>query len=133
MATYRLALTGGLELSGQIREWVCERARTGGFDEDTVARIALAVSEAVTNIVCHAYEGRTDGRIEATLTVDDAALTLRLRDYGIKFDPDAYQPPDLDIPAEGGYGVFLMHTVMDKVQYETGYVVGTELVLVKER
>lgn len=130
---YRLALVGGLELAGQAREWVCERARVDGFDEEAIAEIALAVSEAVSNIVLHAYAGRTDGRIEATLTVDDMALTLRLRDYGRKFDPSAYQSPDLDTPAEGGYGIFLMRTVMDEVRYETGHAEGTELVLVKKR
>jgi len=133
MATYRLALTGGLELSGQIREWVCERARAGGFDKETVAHIALAVSEAVSNIARHAYKGRADGRIEATLTVDDAALILCLRDYGHKFDPAAYRSPDLDTPTEGGYGIFLIRAVMDEAWYETGHAEGTELVLVKRR
>lgn len=133
MARHRLTFVGGLELAGQVREWACERARAGGFDEEAVADVALAVSEAVSNIVRHAYEGRTDGRIEATLTVDNTALTLRLRDYGRKFDPDAYQTPDLDTPTEGGYGIFLMRTVMDEVQYETGHAEGTELILVKKR
>jgi len=133
MATYRLALTGGLELAALIREWVCERARASGFDEKAIAHIELAVSEAVSNIARHAYEGRSDGRIEAALTVDDVALTLRLRDYGHKFDPASYQSPDLDTPSEGGYGIFLMRTVMDEVRYETGHAEGTEIVLVKRR
>ena len=133
MARHRLTFVGGLELAGQVREWICERAREAGFDEDAVADIALAVSEAVSNIVRHAYEGRADGRIEATLTTDDTALTLCLRDYGRKFDPDLYQSPDLDTPAEGGYGIFLMRTVMDGVRYETSHAEGTELILVKRR
>jgi len=133
MTTYRLALVGGLELAGQVREWVCEQAREACFDEEAVADITLAVSEAVSNIVRHAYEGRNDGRVEATLTVDETALTLRLRDYGRKFDLAAYQPPNLDTPTAGGYGIFLMRTVMDEVRYETGHAEGTELVLVKKR
>ena len=133
MVMYRLTLVGGPELAGQVREWACERASQAGFNEESVAEIALAVSEAVSNIVRHAYEGRTDGRIEATLTVDETALTLRLRDYGRKFDPAAYQSPDLDTPTEGGYGIFLMRTVMDEVRYETSHAEGTELVLVRKR
>jgi serine/threonine-protein kinase RsbW len=124
---------GGLELAGQVREWIGERARAAGFDEEAVNDIALAVSEAISNIVRHAYEGRADGRIETTLTVDDTALTLRLRDYGHKFDPDAYQTPDLDTPTEGGYGIFLTRTVMDEVRYDTSHAEGTELILVKKR
>ncbi|MDY6877418.1 MAG: ATP-binding protein [Chloroflexota bacterium] len=133
MATHRLTFVGGLDLASQAREWTCEQARAAGFDEEAIADIALAVSEAVSNIVRYAYEGRTDGRIEATLAVEDTALTLHLRDYGRKFNPDSYQTPDLDTPAEGGYGIFLMRTVMDEVRYETGHAEGTELVLVKKR
>ena len=133
MATYRLALEGGLELASQIREWVREQARAEGLDEDAVGDVALAVTEAVSNIVRHAYDGRTSGRIEATLAVDDTALTLHLRDYGRKFDPATYQTPDLDTPAEGGYGIFLIRTVMDEVRYDTSHAQGTELVLVKRR
>jgi len=133
MTTHRLALVGGLELAGQFRKWVCEQARVDSFDKEAIVEIALAVSEAVSNIVRHAYEGRSDGRIEATLTVDDTALTLRLRDYGRKFDPDTYQAPDLSNASVGGYGIYLMRTVMDEVRYETGHAEGTGLTLVKKR
>jgi len=133
MATHRLALVGGLELSSQFREWVCEQARADGFDNEAIVEIALAVSEAVSNIVRHAYQGRSDGRIKATLTVNDTALTLHLRDYGLKFDPDTYQEPDLDNATVGGYGVFLIHTVMDEVRYETDHDEGTALIMVKRR
>ena len=131
MTTYQRTLVGGLELAGQVREWVCEQARVASFDKEAITEIALAVSEAVGNIVRHSYEGRTDGRIEATLTIDDTALTLCLRDYGHKFDPDAYQSPNLDTPTEGGYGIFLMRTLMDEVRYETGHAEGMELILVR--
>ncbi len=130
---YWLALVGGLELVTQVREWVCERARAAGLGEEAIAEIALAVSEAVSNIMRHAYKGRAGGRIEATVTVDDTALTIHLRDYGLKFDPDAYQTPDLDTPSEGGYGILLMRTIMDEVQYETHHAKGMELILVKKR
>ncbi len=129
----RLELRGGPEIIRQAREWATAQARRAGLSGEAIAEIALAVSEACTNIVRHAYAERPEARIILTVADDGRWLTLRLRDFGRKFDPAAYRPPNLDALHEGGYGLFLIQQVMDEVHYITDHDQGTELVLRKRK
>ena len=51
---------------GELRRGVADFARAHGADEDVIDRIALAVSEAVTNSIIHAFVGREAGRVALT-------------------------------------------------------------------
>jgi serine/threonine-protein kinase RsbW len=90
------------------------------------------VNEACANIHRHAYAGREDGSIEFQVEVTEAAIRLRIRDYGSAFREEAYRKPDLDHPREGGYGVYLIHELMDEVEYIRREA-GTELRMLKIR
>ena len=129
----RLELRGGPEIVRRARKWAADRARLVGLPADAVVEVALAVSEACTNIVRHAYAGQPEAHIVLTVTDDDRWLTFRLRDFGRKFDPATYHPPDLDALHEGGYGLFLIQQVMDEVRYITDHEQGTELILRKRK
>jgi serine/threonine-protein kinase RsbW len=94
-------------------------------DADTLSYgIQLAVHEACTNIIDHAYAGQPAGRIEIVLTIDTsttpARLSAELRDTGVPFDPTRIQPPDLSEPHEHGYGLFLIRELMDEMTYHSG-------------
>ncbi len=80
----------------------------------------LAVHEACTNIVRHAYGGCSDGRVRITLILSRQArrLTVELIDTGRPFDPSAVAAVDLSQPHEHGYGLFLMHSLLDQVTYD---------------
>lgn len=82
--------------------------------------VQLAAHEVCTNQVDHAYGGRTDGLIRATLTLAQRPrrLVIELEDTGTPFDPASAVAPDLDEPQEGGYGLFLAHALMDEVTYQ---------------
>lgn len=60
----------------------------GGFaealsvDEQTLADIKLAVTEACTNVVIHAYEDGEEGDLEVDASIDDERLTVIIRDNG---------------------------------------------------
>jgi anti-sigma regulatory factor (Ser/Thr protein kinase) len=85
--------------------------------EDVAYNVQLALQEACTNIVRHAYAGQPDGLITITMTRHPQRLTVELTDTGTCFDPSTVDPPDLDQPQEGGYGLFLMYTLMDDISY----------------
>lgn len=93
----------------------------GGVDEGTIYNVELAVHEICSNIVEHAYAGQPAGRIEVTLTLagkPKRELAAELRDEGRPFDPASVAAVDLDVPQEGGYGLFLAETLLDEVRYE---------------
>lgn len=105
-----------------IREFAAEAARQAALDEKDVYNIQLAVDEAASNIIEHAYEGIPDGKIEISLDVSPEDLKIVMRDSGKRFDPDEVIEPDLDAALEersiGGLGLFFMRKLMDDVRFE---------------
>ncbi|MDP9427136.1 MAG: ATP-binding protein [Actinomycetota bacterium] len=117
----------------RAREWLIGHARTEGFSEKEVYKFGLAMSEACANIIKHAYGGQPGNPIDLRLVINPRSLILAIEDRGEKFDLAGYAPPDLTEPHEGGYGVFIIRSVMDEVDYDTSGQRGTILTLVKRR
>lgn len=83
--------------------------------------IILAVHEVCANIVEHAY-GSEDGRIQINVALNETEnrLIVDLLDTGRSFDLSEMAQPDLDMAPIRGYGLFLVHELMDKVTYKPG-------------
>lgn len=110
------------EFLDEIREFVGEIAREGGFSDKDVYNIQLATDEAASNVIEHAYENRPDGILELSCDVKGNAITITLTDHGESFDPSDVPAPDLKADLSdrkiGGLGLFLMRKLMDEVYYE---------------
>jgi serine/threonine-protein kinase RsbW len=104
-----------------VREFVSAAARQFGFAEEEVSKIALAVDEACTNIIKHAYRYDPTKRINVTVRSRNGAFEILIQDSGRQFDPSRIQTPDmkeyLAHYRKGGLGVLLMKSLMDKVEY----------------
>lgn len=92
--------------------------RAGNVDESTRYNVELASHEVCTNIVDHAYAGQVDGVISVEIRLRKGMIEIEFRDWGHPFDPGSAQAPDLTLPQEGGYGLFLAHALLDDVHYE---------------
>jgi len=105
-----------------IREFVGQAARDAGMDDTDMDAVELAVDEACSNIIEHAYQDLQGGDIECTCDLGQNILTIALHDHGRPFDPSSLSPPDLSSDLAhrkiGGLGVFLIHTLMDEVHFE---------------
>jgi anti-sigma regulatory factor (Ser/Thr protein kinase) len=77
-----------LKLPARAENVAVIRHAFGGFaeavtvDEQTLADIKLAVTEACTNVVIHAYEDHEHGDLEVDASIDDGRLTVVIRDNG---------------------------------------------------
>ena len=91
-----------------------------GADRTFRNEMVTAFGEAFNNIVNHGYRGRRDGMldIEAEMTAD--RMILRLIDTGQSVAFNDVEPPDLDSLPESGMGVFMIHALVDDVQYRGG-------------
>lgn len=80
--------------------------------------VTLAVHETCTNIVEHAYAERA-GTIKAILCLADEPrrLVIDLYDTGRSFSMPEVQQPNLEEVQTNGYGLFLIHELMDEVSY----------------
>jgi serine/threonine-protein kinase RsbW len=120
-----------------VREAVREAVVAGGFPQELLGRVTLAVDESITNIMEHAYEDDLEGelKIEIVLEVEPTQFVARLKDRGKSFDPRNVPPPDLKRHvSEGrkhGLGVFLVRRIMDEVDYTACEDGVNELKLVK--
>lgn len=81
--------------------------------------LQLAAHEACANIIDHAYAGDLGHRILVTITLTDCPrrLIIELHDTGYSFEPASVPKPNLDEAHDHGYGLFLMHSLMDEVTY----------------
>jgi anti-sigma regulatory factor (Ser/Thr protein kinase) len=95
----------------------CRQAWGPGDYEGTIHQLLLALTEAATNIMLHAYAGEKDRPILLVVEGDQDQLTLTMYHHGAPFDPDAVAPPDFDGSREGGFGVYLIKQLVDEVYY----------------
>ncbi len=116
-----LIVSSSLESLGEISDFVVSAARAAGLDDQAVWEVQLAVDEAATNVILHAYGGHEEGPITVQVDVRDDEFVICLHDRGKPFDPDAVPHPDLDSPLEarktGGLGLYLMRKLMDRVDF----------------
>jgi anti-sigma regulatory factor (Ser/Thr protein kinase) len=104
-----------------VRDLAKKMAEQGGFDEPTAGRLALAVDEAASNVIEHAYGGAGDREFEVRIFDRGAEFRVEVIDTGVMVDPRAFPSVDLErYRAErrkGGLGVHLMEKIMDSVTY----------------
>ena len=94
-----------------VREFVGAAARKCGLDAPAIYAVQLAVDEAFSNIIEHAYGGECLDQIECECQIASPGLTVTLRDCGSPFDPGAVpdSKPDCGIARTGywGFGTLL--------------------------
>jgi serine/threonine-protein kinase RsbW len=106
----------------EVRDFVSTAAREFGFADEEVSKIALAVDEACTNIIKHAYHFDPGKDIVVSVSGRNGAFVVSIRDRGEVFNPGVIPTPDmkeyLTHYRRGGLGVYLMRSLMDKVEYD---------------
>jgi sigma-B regulation protein RsbU (phosphoserine phosphatase) len=104
----------------QAREFVrrfCRGLPGDPLDEESVSALELAVNEATSNIMKHAFQGRPDRRIHLEAEAFPGHVSIRLHHVGDPFNPAAAPPPPLDGSRESGFGVYLISRSVDEVRY----------------
>jgi len=103
--------------------------------EQNAWQVQLAVDEACTNIIQHAYSGESEKPIGILCSMSGNDLVIQIRDWGKPFDPKSVPPPDIESELDerklGGLGMFLMRQVMDKVKYAFYPKKYNELIMIK--
>jgi serine/threonine-protein kinase RsbW len=119
----RLQFPARFEFLDEIRSHVGEQARAAGMSDKAVYAVQLAADEAASNIIEHAYAGRTDASFEMTCEFQQDRLVITFYDRGISFDISKVSKPDIKADLSerkvGGLGIYLMHRLMDEVRYES--------------
>lgn len=106
----------------KVRDFIRSVSVEAGFKGEEINKIILAVDEACTNIIKHAYKFSPKGNITIKAIADDDKLLISLSDYGSHFEPNKIPEPNIKELHEkrriGGLGMFLMRKLMDEVKYD---------------
>jgi serine phosphatase RsbU (regulator of sigma subunit)/anti-sigma regulatory factor (Ser/Thr protein kinase)/transposase len=105
-----------------IRRFVQESCRGTPLSTKDVNSVLLALEEACTNVIRHAYlYGHGTIRLHIALAGD--RVTFSIYDKGRSFDFDRAGAPDLgryvETGRKGGLGIYLIRKIMDEVEYRT--------------
>jgi len=114
-----------------VRALVAEAAREVGFEEEARQEIALAITEALSNVMRHGYNGRDDRPIDLCVRMASTHLEVEINDQGEFVDPGRICSRDLDDVRPGGLGVHLMKCTMDEVHFRKNAQGGTLLTMLK--
>lgn len=122
-STYNISVQASTEHLAEVRDFVARHAAEFGFGAQDVDDIRLAVDEAYTNIIKHAYQNDGDKSVDIELGYNSNTFWVSLFDTGNTFDPKNYSKPDvrqkMKEKKRGGVGVYLIRKLMDNVEYKT--------------
>jgi sigma-B regulation protein RsbU (phosphoserine phosphatase) len=99
-----------------VRE-ACRNLPGSPLDADSISQLELAITEALSNIMTHAYRGRTDQAIQIGVDAFADRVVLRLHHLGEAFDPSTVAAPAFDGTQDGGFGVYIIEQSVDEVRY----------------
>lgn len=118
-----MSVQASTEHLAKVRDFVAKHASEFGFKKQEVADIRLAVDEAYTNIIKHAYKNDKKKSVDIELGYNSNEFWISLLDTGDAFDPSNYSRPDvrkkIKEKKRGGVGVYLIKKLMDNVEYHT--------------
>ena len=119
----RLGLAAKADNLALVRQALTGLADGAGIAEVPLADLKQIATEACMNAVVHAYPEGTDGRIDVVATARPGSVELRVRDWGVGFQP---RPADADSSLR--LGLPLIATIADSFQIASPASGGTELV-----
>jgi serine/threonine-protein kinase RsbW len=116
-----ICAVGDFKELSRIRDFVFARALDRGFSDGDAQKIVLAVDEACTNLIEHAFKLDKSRNICVTVELEPNTFTVNIIDDGKPFDPTGVSKPDMDQYfkqfKKGGLGIHLMRSVMDEISY----------------
>jgi serine/threonine-protein kinase RsbW len=97
------------------RHTVSAALQRAGIEQNCLAEVQVALSEACTNVFQHARQGDS---YDVVINVDDDCLTVDVIDSGLGFEQHV---PVTDLPdpsSEGGRGAALMQALTDHTAFD---------------
>ena len=107
---------------GVVRQALAGMADALDFEPSVLADMKMAVTEACTNVVVHAYQEEA-GTLEVEMIADEAGLTIVVRDHGLGIQP---RPARSEPPALG-LGLPLIAALSDAFELKGSAGQGTEV------
>jgi sigma-B regulation protein RsbU (phosphoserine phosphatase) len=99
------------------RQVVRDALQALGCGKEYIDHTVLAVDEATSNVIRHAYAGDENGEVILQVLTRGDALVIRLIDFAPPVDLATIKPRDLDDIRPGGLGTHIIREIMDKLEF----------------
>lgn len=118
----------------ELRAHLFRLCEESSIPSQTTRRMVLAIDEALANVIEHGLHDN-DGKqptVTVSLEMDEEKIVTIIRDHGKPFDPTNYEGnPDYRTYPKRGFGLYLIHLVVDDIEYRRGGSGENVLVLTK--
>jgi serine/threonine-protein kinase RsbW len=106
-------------LIGHIGENIARTLRNYSGDREKLAfDLNLVLTEAMANAIQHANEGDPAKEVHIEISAVSQRLIIKVFDFGPGFDVEQYIKPRHPLE-ENGRGIYLIHTIMDEISYNS--------------
>jgi serine/threonine-protein kinase RsbW len=106
-------------LIGHIGENIALTLRDYSGDREKLAfDLNLVLTEAMANAIQHANEGDPAKEVHIEISTVSQRLIIKVFDFGPGFDVEQYIKPRHPLE-ENGRGIYLIHTIMDEISYNS--------------
>ena len=105
----------------KIRDFIQSKAERFGFSNEEAQKIALAVDEACTNLIKHAFNYDNSRNICVQIETGKNQFTVSILDDGAPFNPIEVEEMNkkeyFENYKQGGLGIQIMRKIMDDISY----------------
>jgi serine/threonine-protein kinase RsbW len=104
-----------------------------GVPEDTIANLAIAVTELVNNAIKHGNKLQKEKTVTVKITYKSGKIEITVTDEGEGFDPDIIADPlaEENLMKEIGRGIFIVNSLIDDVKFQFPPGGGTKVTITK--
>ena len=129
----QIIIPSSLDYLSKVDQYVEGKLRKLGVDKDKLIDIAISVTEAVTNAVVHGNKNDLKKKVRLKLKADSSRVEITVEDEGDGFDPSSIRSPleEGNVLKEVGRGIFILRSLMDKVNFIIQPQRGTVVKMVK--
>lgn len=115
----KISVPSSLEYLRDVDEFVEGKLKKLGLDQSQLADVAISVTEAVTNAIVHGNKNDRGKKVKIDLKIEKLKIVITVKDQGDGFDPGSLSSPveGENILKKVGRGVFILKSLMDKVNF----------------
>lgn len=131
--SHRLAVPSVPDRVSEVDEFVEAVLHGAGVAEETIADIAIAVTEVVNNAINHGNSRDPQKTVTLTVICEADRVQIDVADQGPGFDPRRVADPlaQENLLREVGRGIFIVRHLMDTVEFDSAPGAGTTVRLTK--
>jgi serine/threonine-protein kinase RsbW len=129
-----IIVPSSLEYLAKVDEYLEEKLRKAGWQENQIADVAISLSEALTNAIVHGNKSDPKKKVSIQVELKPDKAIICVTDQGKGFNHSCIRNPvkKENLLKEKGRGIFILRSLMDQVEIENKANYGCCLTMIKK-